>query len=368
MSAWVASVATWRRVGAAMALAWAVVPAVAAASTAPAATVDPVVAEYVASLPSYRPASQVEGTLRLWGHGSFKHDVMRGLVEHWTDTFSEHQPGVAIDYRMYGTASAVGALYSGAGDVAILGEEISPATARAFLRAKGYPHTDISIATGSVDVNYFDYAHMIFVHRDNPIAQLSLPKLRGVFGANVGRNARALRTWGDLGLDGEWAARRIQPYGWKTDVDFALFFRERVLQDDHRWHPGIREYEHALGPDGQQVDHGQRILDALAADPAGIAISNVRYARPGVKVLPLAWSDAGPFVEATPQTLVSQQYPLARIIPAIVDRPPGGELAPHVREFLRFLLSREGQQALLDRSAYLPIGKDAHAAQMEKLQ
>lgn len=322
----------------------------------------------IAELSAYDPSDEVEGRVRLWGHGSFRHDFMRHMITRWIETFRQYHPSVEFEYLMYGTASAVGAVYTDAGDIAILGEEISPAAARAFLRARGYPHTDITIATGSVDVNFFDYAHMIFVHRDNPIERLSLRQLDAVFGAEHRRGDRNIRDWGGLGLEGEWAGRTIQPHGWKTDVDFALFFRERVLEDSHRWNPAIREYVHVRNPDGTQYDHGQRIIDALAEDPAGIAISNVRYSRPEVKVVPLSWEDDGPAHMPTEATLISQEYPLVRLIPAIVDLPPGGNLPPATREFLRFLLSQEGQRILSDRSGYLPLPPEIAARQLEKVR
>lgn len=319
-------------------------------------------------LPIYRADVPVVGTVRLWGHGSFRHDFMRKLVTRWVEGFQQHHPDVRFDYLMYGTASAVGAVYTNAGDIAILGEEISPAAATAFARARGYPHTDITIATGSVDVSFFDYAHMIFVHRDNPIERLSLKQLDAVFGAEHRRGDRNIRNWGELGLAGDWADAVIQPYGWKTDVDFALFFRERVLEGSHRWNPAIREYVHARHADGSQYDHGQRILDALAADPAGIAISNVRYAHSGVKMVALSWEDDGPWQLPSDETLISQAYPLVRLIPAIVDKPPGGDLPAATREFLHYILSREGQQALVTESGYLPLSPEVAAKQRDKLR
>ncbi len=325
-------------------------------------------AQAIASLAPYHSASQVAGTIRLWGHGSFKHDFMRKLITGWMEAFQRHHPQVDFEYLMYGTASAVGAVYTGAGDIAILGEEISPAAARAFERARGYPHTDLTIATGSLDVNFFDYAHMVFVHRDNPIQRLSLGQLEAIFGAAHTRDHGNLRQWDQLGLTGEWAGARIQPHGWKTDVDFALFFRERVLRDSHRWNPDIREYVHARYADGTQYDHGQRILDALAGDRYGIAISNIRYARPEVKVVALAWNDDGPWHLPTETALITQDYPLVRLIPAIVDLPPGGRLSPATHEFLRFLLSRDGQTILVAQSGYLPVPNEIAVRQLEKLR
>jgi phosphate transport system substrate-binding protein len=323
---------------------------------------------FVESLPLYQPQRRVDGTIRLWGHGSAKRNFMGQLVQHWLDLFAKYQPGIAIDYRMYGTASAVGALVTGRGDLAILGEEISPEALRLFRHARGYEPKILQIATGSVDVNYFDYAHMIFVNRDNPIEQLGVDQLDAIFGAEHLRGPRNVRSWGELGLGGTWAGRHIQPYGWKVDEDFALFFREAVLGGSHRWNNDIREYVHVTRPDSTQYDHGQQILDALARDPEGIAISNVRYAVPAVKALRLSAGAGRPYVDASPANLIAQTYPLVRIIPAVVDQATGTPLQPAVREFLRFILSREGQRALLESSGYLPLSPDVIRAQQALLR
>ncbi len=328
---------------------------------------DPAV-RFVDSLPLYRPAEKVTGTITLWGHGGFRRDFMAKLVASWSERFRREQPGVEFIYRMYGTASAIGALYTGAGNIALLGEEISPDAAAAFERAKGYAPTGIELATGSLDVNFFDYAHMVFVHRDNPLERLTLAELDAIFGEEHRRGPRNVRRWGEAGLKGAWAGRRIQPYGWKVDEDFALFFRAAVLENSHRWNVETKEFVHGTRADGSQYDHGQRILDALAQDRYGIAISNVRYAVPAVKALALARRAGGPYFEPTIANLISQDYPLVRIIPAFVDKPPGGAVEPPVQEFLRFVLSREGQQALLAHSGYLPLGENAIRAQLEKLR
>lgn len=323
--------------------------------------------QFVQGLPPYVPEERVEGVVRLWGHGSHRRNFMGNLVRRWTAEFSRHQPDVLFENRMYGTASAIAALLTGAGEIALLGEEISPASATAFRRAKGYPPTEIQISPGSVDVNFFDYAHMIFVHRDNPLAGLSLAQLEAIFGVEGLRGRGQIRTWGQLGLGGEWQDQPIQPYGWKVDEDFALFFRERVLEHSHRWNPAIREHVHVQRPDGSQYDHGQQILDALARDRFGIAISNIRYAVPEVRAVPLSWNENGSFVAASPSTLIDQSYPLVRIIPAYVDIPPGETAAPAVREFLRYALSREGQQALIEETGYLPLGPAAIEEQLRRL-
>ena len=323
---------------------------------------------FVDSLPSYAPEGKVAGTIRLWGHGSPKHDFVGKLVKAWTDGFAKYQPDVKFENHMYGTASAIGAIYTGAGDLAILGEEISPTATAAFLREKHYMPTGVEIATGSLDVNYFDYAHMIFVHKENPLKGLTLAQLDAIFGAEHRRGPRNFRTWGEVGLKGEWTDRHIQPYGWKIEEDFSFFFRDVVMAGSHRWNEDLKEYAHVIQADGSTYEHGRRILDALAQDPAGIALSNLRFANAQVRALPLAWTDDGPYYEPTKANLISRKYPLTRVIPAFFDHTPGTPVDPKIREFLRYILSREGQRALVTESDYLPISVEANHEQLEKLK
>jgi phosphate transport system substrate-binding protein len=328
---------------------------------------DASVVRFVDSLPLYVPDGKASGRISLWGHGSFKHDFLGKLLHTWIEGFRRYQEDVVFENRMYGTASAIGALYTGAGNLAILGEEIHPDAALAFQRAKGYPPTQFQIATGSLDVNFFDYAHMIFVHAGNPIGRLTVAQLEAIFGTEHKRSAHNIRTWDQLGLTGDWHGRRIQPYSWKTDEDFGLFFRGAVLGGSHRWNVEVKEFVHTTRPDGSLYEHGAQILDTLAHDPFGIAISNVRFANSQVKALALAGRGSGPYYQATQANLISQKFPLTRIIPACIDRAPGEPVDPKLREFLRYVLSREGQRALLTDSGYLPLGTDAILQQREKL-
>jgi phosphate transport system substrate-binding protein len=97
-------------------------------------------------------------------------------------------------------------------------------------------------------------------------------------------------------------------------------------------------------------------------------VSNIGYAGPNVKPLALAVRPEGPYYQATKETLIAHQYPLARTIPAVIDRPPGMPIDPKVREFLRYLLSREGQEVVNQDGRYLPLSPQLAALQRKKLQ
>ena len=319
------------------------------------------------AIPPYQPQQQVSGTIRLWGHGAPVLDFMGDLVKSWEAGFQHFQPNVHFEYDMYGTASAMGALYTGKGDVAILGQEIYPFEVRAFEQAKHYAPFEVEIATGSVDVRNFDFAIGVFVNSRNPLAHLTLDQLDRIF-AYHDNPADNITTWGQLGLTGPWADKPIHLYGWFQQDVFSTFVERAALHGSHRWRCGMHQYAHIHRPDGTIYDSGQQIVDALATDPYGIGLSNLRYLNTGaVKPLALARTAAGPFYAATRDTLIQRQYPLTRIIPVEIDRAPGQPIDPKVREFLRYLLSREGQQEIVHNGKYLPMSPETAAREREKL-
>ncbi len=315
----------------------------------------------------YEPREQVVGTIRLWGHGAPTLDFMGMLVKLWEDGFHKFQPGVTFEYDMYGTASAMGALYTGSGDIAILGQEIYPFETATFHKVMGYDPTQIEIATGSVDVRNFDFALGVFVNQDNPLQHLTLEQINRIFAYQDAPEAN-ITTWGQLGLTGEWSDKPIHLYGWTEADIFSTFIERTALHGSHRWRCGMKQYAHIHRPDGTIYDSGQQIMDALAQDRYGIGLSNVRYPHPAARELALGRSDSGPFYAANKETVIHREYPLTRIIPAEIARKPGTSINPAVREFLRYLLSREGQQDIVTNGKYLPLDPAVARREAEKLR
>jgi phosphate transport system substrate-binding protein len=131
----------------------------------------------------------------------------------------------------------------------------------------------------------------------------------------------------------------------------------------------MKQYAHIHRPDGSIYDSGQQILDDLSHDRYGMGLSSVRYLKgTNTKPLLLAREPGGPFYSATKETLINRQYPLTRFIPAEIDRAPGHPVDPAVREFLLYLLSRDGQQEIVSNGKYLPMQPEAAAREREKLQ
>jgi phosphate transport system substrate-binding protein len=320
------------------------------------------------ALPEYKPGLKATGTIRIWGHGATGHDYIESLVLRWEEGFHKYQPGVAFENKLAGTASAIGALYTGTGDLALLGREIWPGEIAAFREVLKYPPLEVEVVTGSYDVRNKDFPLIVYVHRDNPLRQLSLSQVDAIFGAEHRRSTSNIRTWGELGLSGKWADHPIHVYGFEISRGFGYYFQQAVFEGSFKWNPDLVEFADQKLPDGSLVDAGKRVLDALAKDPYGIAYSAALYENPLVKPIKLSRQDGGPYIVPTRETVQSRAYPLTRVISMFLNRTPGQAVDPKLLEFLRYVLSREGQAAVAQDGGYLPLTEAVMQEQRKKLE
>ena len=303
-----------------------------------------------------------QAPIRIWGHGALGHDYIESLVVKWEAGFRKTHPEVQFDNELHGTASAIGALYTGTGEIAIMGREIWPVEVEAFSDIHGYPPLGIDIVTGSLDIRNKDFALVVFVNRSNPLAHLSLLQLARLFGAEQ----KPPSTWGELGLRGEWATRPIHLYGFEIHRGFGYYLEQRVFNGSSKWNPTLVELGDIKKPDGSLLDAGQRIVDAVGADPDAIGYSSLLYKNTNIRAVPIGPA-GGPFLLATHQTIANHTYALTRSITAYIDRAPGRPADPRVEAFLRYILSPEGQQAVIEDGGYIALPPALARTQAAKL-
>lgn len=314
--------------------------------------------------PAYEAARSLAGTIHVWGPAN-----MAALARNWAEGFQRVQPGVKVEFTLLGSDTAIPGLYSGRADIAFLGRENNITDDNGFFRPMQYKPVRFELTTGSLDVPGKTNALVVFVHRDNPLARLTLAQLDALFGHERLRGApKNIRTWGDLGLTGEWADRPVNLYGYDAETGTGQFFLKAVLGGSRKMNwDNFREFKDLKRPDGSACTSAEQSLDALRQDRYGLAVSSLRYATAETKPVALAAGAAGPYFQATRDTLISRQYPLARTTYAFVNRPPGNALDPKVREFLRYIFSREGQADVVREGGYLPLNDETLAAQRQQL-
>jgi len=297
------------------------------------------------SLPSYTPSHQVTGVIRIWGSPQ-----MGDVLRRYEEGFQKVQPSVRFEGNLKSTVTAVAGVYTDRADIGLLGREIWPSEAQAFESITGHPPIAIEIATGAYDVPKATYALVIFVHRSNPIASLSTVQLDRIFGNT---RQKPIRTWGDLGLKGTWATRRIHLYGFSPDNDKSLIFSRVIFKQSTRWNCALHEYANtSSNPAG---DAGDLIAKAVAKDPSGIGISNIHYSMEDVRALPLSTQDSESPLAPTRENVASRRYPLSRAVYMVIDGRADNPSYPIVREFLHYVLSRQGQEDVRNEGTYIPL-------------
>jgi phosphate transport system substrate-binding protein len=314
------------------------------------------------SLPSYQPKTPTTGTIRTWGH-VFVKDAMTK----WEDGFRKYHPGAKFEDNLVSSAAAMGALYAGAADIGFIGREVRPMEVAGYKRVMKHPPLGLRVMTGS-------YAHAdklialgIFVHKDNPLAMLSYSQLDAIFGGENLRAGKRIRTWAELRVAGNWAKRPIQVYTGVLDAAPALFFSQEVMKGSLLWNGDLRYFDDLPVTGAKDIDAGQRIIDALANDRYGIALSGAGFRNPRVKLVAIGLEEAGPFIDPTPENVAHRTYPFTRSVWLYVNREPGKELDPKVAEFLRFVLSREGQALVRLDGDYFPLTANVAREELGKL-
>ena len=221
------------------------------------------------ALPSYQPAKGITGRLKSVGS-----DTMNNLLALWSEDFRKIYPSVRIEIEGKGSGTAPPALIQGTADFGPMSRDMNPDEIAQFTSAFGYPPTQLPVAIDMLAV---------FVHQDNPLESLTLEQLDALF--SVGRKkgyGKEIRTWGDLGLAGDWANKPISLYGRNPASGTYDYFREHVLEKGD------------FKPTVKQLGGSSAVIQGVATDQYGIGYSGIGYKTADVKVIPLARNKKSP--------------------------------------------------------------------------
>ena len=331
-------------------------------------------------LPAYKPEQQVSGVIRQWGSNYFADSP---LAKVWEDGFRKFQPGVKFEDHLRTTEHAIPALYTRVADIGLMGRQIMWDELLAYQREFSALPLEITVCTSSYNVPGWTFALGVFVNKANPISKLTMKQLDGIFGAertggwkglewdqSIARGPESnIRTWGQLGLTGEWADKPIDVYGYNLKFHFADEFDKKVFNGGDKWTESLREYANQAKPDGSGLLTAAEIfMPELSKDRYGIAYTGIPYLTPETKAVALAVHDGGPYVELSLEKVQNRTYPLIRDVYSYSNREKGKPLDPKLREFLRYILSREGQEAVEQDGKFLPLTADAAREQLKKLE
>jgi phosphate transport system substrate-binding protein len=338
----------------------------------------------------YKPQQIVSGTIRQWGNNYIKDSP---LVEVWESGFQKHHPDIRFKDNLSSSAVAFPGLIAGVADLAPMGRQALWDELKGFERegadggGEGTSSVDIVeivMATGSFDVRGWTFALGVFVNKDNPIDKLTLEQLDGIFGAerdggwngltwdtSVARGPeKNIRTWGQLGLTGEWADKPIHVYGYNFKYHFTDEIDKKVLKGSGKWNEKLRAYSNVAGQkaDGSLTGAGELMTNDLGKDRYGIAYTGIPFMTPQTKPVALAAREGAPYIELTLRNVQNRSFPLTRDVYYYLKREKGKPIDPKVKEFLRYVLSREGQDAVQRDAKYLPLTAEVVRRGRQKLE
>lgn len=291
-------------------------------TTARAEGVDP-------AIPAYQKVSGISGNLSSVGS-----DTLANLMTLWAESYKREYPNLNIQIQAAGSSTAPPALTEGTAGIGPMSRKMKDAELQAFEQRFGYPPTAVPVAIDAL---------AIFVNKDNPLRQLTLEQVDAIFSSTrLCGGPHELKTWGDLGLTGDWARRPIQRFGRNSVSGTYGYFKEAALcRGDFR--ANVNEQPGSAS-----------VVQAISQSLGGIGYSGIGYQTASVHTLALARQGTTDFVEDNQANTLSGRYPLARYLYVYVNKAPNRPLNPLEGEFLRLILSRSGQEAVV-RDGYIPL-------------
>jgi phosphate transport system substrate-binding protein len=287
------------------------------------------VAKVDPAIPAYKKVSGVSGNLNSVGS-----DTMNNLMTLWSETFKKYYPSINIQVEGKGSSTAPPALISGTAQFGPMSRQMRATEIDQFEQKYGYKPTELRTSYDALAV---------YVHRDNPIKQLTLAQVEAVFGKTRRRGHKAnIATWGDLGLTGEWAKRPLSMYGRNAASGTYGFFKEHVLQNG--------DFKDTV----KEQPGSASVVQGITEDRYGIGYSGIGYKTSGVRAVPLAETEKGPYSDGKYADLVSGKYPMSRFLYLYINKPQGKPLDPMVREFVTLIFSKEGQEVVV-KDGYDPV-------------
>lgn len=336
----------------------------------------------LSELPAYEPEATLKGSLRIVG------SELKNSVELLAEGFTYFHPDVKVSTsHIPSSEGGIAGLYMGVSDVAPMGDDAKITDLMPYYNTFGFLPTEISVATGGYEKRGSLFAWAIAVNKDNPLDSISVDQLQRLFGAErtggweisdhnykfTARHALArdqlIRTWDQLGLKGEYKGKEIETFGYAAP-GFAIAIERSLFHWSKKWNANFREYveEKQTTPDEQgYAVASERPLEDLETNKFAIGIVALMHAKhyPNLKIL--AVSNDGEPVALTPENVATRKYPLIRDAYFYVTKAPDRPLDPIVREFMRYCLSREGQESIVKAGYYYPLSLDYLLEQRAKL-
>jgi phosphate transport system substrate-binding protein len=294
------------------------------------------------NLKAYAKVSGVSGNLNSIGS-----DTLNNLMTLWAEGFRKQYPNVKIQIEGKGSSTAPPALIEGTAQIGPMSRLMKGTEIDKFESKFGYKPTAFPVAIDALAV---------YVNKDNPIRGMTMAQVDAVFSKSRRWGYKEnVQKWSHLGMNGPLASSAISLYGRNSASGTYGFFKEHALKNG--------DYKDEV----KEQPGSASVVQGVTEDRAGIGYSGIGYMTSGVRAVPLAEKEGKPFVEATQHNAENGSYPLWRYLYLNVNQTPNKPLDPLVKEFLKFVYSREGQQVVI-KDGFFPLSAATVEKEHKKLE
>ncbi len=281
------------------------------------------------ALKDYKKQAGVEGSLKSIGS-----DTLNNVMALWAETFNKEYPSVKIEIEGKGSGTAPPALIGGTAQFGPMSRPMKSGEMDDFEKKYGYKPTGLRVAVDSLAV---------FVNKDNPIKCLSLAQVDAMFSKTRKKGGKEdIKTWGQVGLTGEWANKPISLYGRNSASGTYGYFKETAL--------GEGDYKDSV----KEQPGSSAVVQGIASDKFAIGYSGVGYKTADVRTVPLSAKDGASCFDANSDTAYAGDYPITRFLYIYMNAKPGAKMEPLRAEFVKFVLSKQGQTGVI-KDGFYPI-------------
>jgi phosphate transport system substrate-binding protein len=300
----------------------------------------PTMAAGTTDLPDYKKVSGISGNLSSVGS-----DTLANMMTFWAEEFKRNYPNVNIQIQAAGSSTAPPALTEATSNLGPMSRKMKSREVAAFEKRYGYKPTRVRVAIDALAV---------FVNKDNPLKGLRIDQVDAVFSSNQKCGAKkSVERWGDLGLTGDWATKDIQLYGRNSVSGTYGYFKKKALCKG--------DFKNSVN----EQPGSASVVQSVSASLNGIGYSGIGYKTSGVRALALS-KKGDHFIAATMENALTGKYPLSRYLYIYVNKHPNKPLAPKEAEFLKMVLSKQGQ-AIVAKDGYIPLPAKVVNKELKKL-
>lgn len=254
---------------------------------------------------------------------------MVNLAQAWAEAYATVEPGVSVEVSGGGSGTGIAALINGTCHIANSSRRIEPEEAEEARRRTGLDPIEFVVGYDAL---------AIYVHRDNPLGQITLDQLAGIYG-----ESGTVVAWEDLGVTVPGCRKgRIVVTSRQSNSGTYHYFREAILGKKEDFRLGTLD-----------MNGSKEVVELVGRTPCAIGFSGIAYRTDEVKLIPVARAAGEPAYEPAVASTLDRTYPIAR--PMYMYS--AGEPDETATRYLRWIMSDEGQ-ALVEKVGYVPVPAD----------